>query len=145
MIILIWDDYIYLGWLYWSGKINLSGMIISICKEDWIYFGRYLSGVILSTQWLLKRGHYINTCSLLVEPIISLRPIHTPCLSSFLGLSNPFSNIGIISGNILSPSLRTRSPRVLAAICNNDKFSLISVLTVIHFLVTLRNYKQCRK
>ena len=56
------------------------------------------------------------TCSLLVDPMISLRPIQTPSRSSALLLSSPRSKIGMISGRILSPSLRTRSPNVRAAI-----------------------------
>ena len=57
------------------------------------------------------------TASRLVDFMISLSPMHTPCLSSLLGDLRPSSRMGMISGRIFSPNFRTRSPSVLAAIC----------------------------
>ena len=78
------------------------------------------------------------TCSLLVEETISLSPMQTPCLSSLLSLSRPRSSIGIISGKTLSPSLRTRSPRVRAATWKNANKvrELISIASIV-----VSNYK----
>lgn len=57
----------------------------------------------------------VKTISLEVEAIISESPMHTPWRWSACSDCKPLSRIGIISGNTLSPSLRTKSPRVLAA------------------------------
>lgn len=61
--------------------------------------------------------HWQLTASLLVDFIISLNPMQTPCLSSLLSDLSPSSRIGMISGRIFSPNFRTRSPNVLAATC----------------------------
>lgn len=55
------------------------------------------------------------TWSLLVEAMISERPMQTPCLWSASSESRPLSRMGIISGSTLSPSFRTKSPNVRAA------------------------------
>ena len=60
------------------------------------------------------------TASRLVDFMISLSPMHTPCLSSLLGDLRPSSRMGMISGRIFSPNFRTRSPSVLAAICRAE-------------------------
>lgn len=60
------------------------------------------------------------TASRLVDFMISLSPMHTPCLSSLLGDLRPSSRMGMISGRIFSPNFRTRSPSVLAAICQAE-------------------------
>lgn len=56
-----------------------------------------------------------HTWSLLVEAIISLSPMQTPCLWSLWLDSNPLSKIGMISGRTFSPSFLTTSPSVRAA------------------------------
>lgn len=55
-----------------------------------------------------------STISLLVDFTISDKPMHTPCRTSGLSDSKPFSNNGIISGNTRSPNFLTKSPKVLA-------------------------------
>ena len=77
-------------------------------KSSVLYLYIYLTvGTKLSTN--------VKTISRLVEAMISLKPIQTPCLWSGRSESNPFSKIGMISGSTLSPNFRTKSPRVRAA------------------------------
>ena len=111
------------SWFNMGGKMSSKAFGPTVeCKLSNVFAAASLTSGKGSHSAFLTVGTNeltnVNTISLEVDVIISDRPMQTPCRWSDWFDWRPFSKIGIISGSTLSPSLRTRSPSVLAATLN---------------------------
>jgi hypothetical protein len=122
------------NWYSIAGRMSSSARTPTVeCRLSKVFAAACLTSGRGSQSAFLTVGTKlftnVSTMSLLVEAIISDRPIHTPCRWSGWSDSRPFSRMGMISGSTRSPNFLTKSPNVRAATCRKKTRVLLKFLT----------------